>query len=164
MTRTIEDFTGIKKEVECIGCACAAAGKDVSGFIIESDLFHAHQDQEVPISGFVILSTKRHIGSVDEFTDEEAKEFIDLLRKIRRAQRKILGIETVYLIQEEDTADHFHLWMLPRYEWMNDEEKFGRRVSSARPILKYAKEHMKTKENIAKVVESASKLRTFLKG
>lgn len=162
MTRIIEDFTGEKKEVSCIGCACAEAGKDIPGFIFETDLFHAHQDQEVPIPGFVILSTKRHIDSVDQFTDKEAEEFIMLLQKIRRAQREVLGIEKVYLIQEEDTADHFHMWLLPRYEWMKDEEKFGRRVSSARPVLKYAQEHLKTSENIAEVEKSAEKLREFL--
>lgn len=162
MTRTIEDFTGKKKEVSCIGCACAEAGKNVPGFVFETDLFHAHQDQEVPIPGFVILSTKRHVESIDTFTDEEATEFVTLLRKIRSAQREVLGIETVYLIQEEDTADHFHMWLLPRYEWMKDEEKFGRRVSSARPVLKFAQENMKTPENIAEVKESAEKLRNFL--
>lgn len=160
--RTIEDFTGAKKEVDCIGCACVEAGTAVPGHIIETELFQAHQDQEVPIPGFVILATKRHIASVDEFTENEAAEFVALLRRIRHAQRTVLGIATVYLIQEEDTRDHFHLWLLPRYEWMNDEEKFGRRVSSARPVLKHAREHMKTPDNIAEVLASAARLRDFL--
>lgn len=160
--RIIEDFTGVKKEVTCIGCACTEAGKDVPGYIIETELFHAHQDQEVPIPGFVILSTKRHIESISDFTDAEASEFIALARRIRQAQREVLDIENVYLIQEEDTVDHFHLWMLPRYGWMKDEEKFGRKVGSARNVLKYARENMKTPENIALVKESANRLRDFL--
>lgn len=163
MTRIIEDFTGAKKEVKCIGCACSEAGKAVPGYVIETELFHAHQDQEVPIPGFVILSTKRHIDSIADFTDAEASEFIALARHIRQAQREVLGIENVYLIQEEDTEDHFHLWLLPRYEWMQDEAKFGRKVGSARNVLKYAEEQMKTPENIALVKESAEKLRDYLK-
>jgi len=159
--RIIEDFTGVKKEIKCIGCAITEAGKNVSGYIIETDLFHAHQDYENPISGFVVLSTKRHIKSFDEFTDEEAAEFIALVRKIRKAQREVLGIEYVYFIQEEDTEDHFHMWFLPRYEWMNDVEKFGRKVSSARPVLQFAKTHMKTPENIVSVKEAAEKLRNY---
>lgn len=162
MARTIEDFTGVKKEVDCLGCAIVEAGKDVPGYVIETDFFHAHQDHEVPLSGFVILSSKRHIKSVDEFTDEEASDFIDLVRKIRSAQREVLGIDTVYFVQEEDTRDHFHLWFLPRYEWMNDAEKFGQKVSSARPVLAYARAHMKTPEIIAEVKESAEKLRKYL--
>ncbi|MEP7162984.1 MAG: diadenosine tetraphosphate hydrolase [Candidatus Moraniibacteriota bacterium] len=162
MTRIIEDFTGKKREVECIGCTCAELGKDTPGYILETELFHIHQDQEVPIPGFVILSTKRHIESVADFTDEEIKEFGELLRKIRMAQREVLDIEKVYLVQEEDTRDHFHMWMLPRYEWMLDEAKFGKKVSSARPILTYARENMKTPENITAVQEAAEKLRKFL--
>lgn len=161
--RIIEDFTGAKKEMMCIGCACTEAGQDVPGYVIETELFHAHQDQEVPIPGFVILSTKRHIESIADFTDAEASEFIILARRIRQAQRDVLGIEHVYLIEEEDTADHFHLWLLPRYEWMKDEVQFGRKVGSARNVLQYAQEHMKTAENIVLVKESADKLRDFLK-
>lgn len=163
MTRIIEDFTGTKKEVRCIGCACTEAGKDVPGYVIETELFHAHQDQEVPIPGFVILSTKRHIESITDFTDAEASEFIMLARHIRQAQREVLGIENVYLIQEEDTVDHFHLWLLPRYDWMKDEAHFGSKVGSARNVLKFARENMKTPENIALVNESAEKLRKYLK-
>lgn len=163
MTRIIEDFTGTKKEITCIGCACTEAGRDVPGYVIETELFHAHQDQEVPIPGFVILSTKRHVTSVADFTDGEISEFAGLVRRIRVAQREVLGIETVYLIQEEDTEDHFHLWLLPRYEWMEDQARFGRKVGSARSVLEYAQEHMKTPENVALVKESAEKLRNYLK-
>lgn len=162
MNRIIEDFAGVKKETKCIGCSCAVEGKSVPGYILETNLFHAHQDQEVPIPGFVILSTKRHIQSVGEFTDDETREFADLMRRIRQAQREALGIENIYLIQEEDTEDHFHLWFLPRYEWMKNEEKFGRKVGSSRAVLQYAIENMKTTENIAKVKESAEKLREYL--
>ncbi len=162
MVRTIEDFTGAEKEVVCIGCACAAAGETVPGYVIETELFHAHQDQEVPIPGFVILSTKRHVDSIADFTDAEASEFILLARRIRQAQREVLGIEHVYLVQEEDTEDHFHLWLLPRYDWMKDEAKFGRKVGSARNVLKFAEQHMKTPDNIASVMDAANKVKEFL--
>src|SRR3990167_2432602 len=133
--RIIEDFTGAKKEMDCIGCAITEAGKDQPGHII----------------GF------------DEFTDEEAAEFIGLVREIRRAQRQVLGIETVYFIQEENNiGSHFHLWFLPRYEWMNDEAKFGKKLNSARPVLQFSKTHMKTPKNIAAVKEAAEKLRLYL--
>ncbi|MFZ1626511.1 MAG: diadenosine tetraphosphate hydrolase [Candidatus Moraniibacteriota bacterium] len=161
MTRTIEDFTGVKKDVKCIGCACATAGQSIAGYVNETELFHVHQDQEVPIPGFVILSTKRHVDSITDFTDAEANEFIALARRIRQAQREVLGIEHVYLVQEEDTEDHFHLWMLPRYDWMKDEAKFGRKVGSAHNVLKFAEQNMKTPDNIALVIDAANKLKEF---
>lgn len=160
--RIVEDFTGLKKNVDCIGCFLNEKGEDSPGYIIATSLFHAHQDYENPIPGFVVLATRRHIKSIDAFTEREAAEFIKLVRKIRKAQREVLGIETVYLVQEEDTEDHFHLWFLPRYDWMNNVEKFGRKISSARPVLQFAKTHMKTPENIAVVKASVEKLRNYL--
>ncbi len=161
-TRAIEDYRGEKREIACLGCYYREAGEDVPGHILSADLFHAHQDHEIPIPGFVILSTRRHIKSIDEFTDEEAREFIDLVRRIRRALREALGIERIYFIQEEDTPDHFHVWFLPRYEWMEDEARFGRKVSSARPVLEYAREHLKTPENLEAVETVVRKLRQAL--
>ncbi len=66
--------------------------------------------------------------------------------------REALGIETVYFFQNEDTDHHFHQWMFPRYDWMLS--KFGKKVESVRPIMRYTQEQMKTPENIL-VVESA---------
>ena len=160
--RVIEDYQGKKHSVDCIGCFLSGLGKDVPGYVLVTENFHAHQDFEIPIPGFIILSTRRHIKSLEQFTDMEAAEFIQMLRKIRRAQQEVLGIETVYLIQEEDSKDHFHMWMLPRYPWMEDEKKFGRKVSSARPVLEYAAKFMKTSENIAKANEATEKLRQYL--
>lgn len=159
MTRVIEDYTGKREEIDCIGCHHSALGDAVKGALVVTDLFHAHQDHEIPIPGFIILATRRHIGRIDEMTDEEATEFMSLVRRIRHAMRTALGIHEVYLVQEEDTDDHFHLWLLPRYDWMKDETKFGHKVSSARPVLEYARTTMKTPENIAAVDAAIATLR-----
>ena len=74
--------------------------------------------------------------------------------------REKLDIQTVYLVQEEDTSHHFHLWVFPRYEWMV--EKFGRKIQSVRPIMEYAREHMKTKDNLKKVDDATKKMKQFL--
>lgn len=160
--RIIENYLGEKIAVKCIGCLHNEQGDSAPGMVKVTQLFHVHQDFEVPIPGFVIVATRRHVTSIDEFTDDEAKEFVDTIRHIRRAMRETLGIENVYLIQEEDTEDHFHLWMLPRYEWMQDEQRFGRKVSSARTVLDYAKQHMKTPENVELVESLIVKLRDAL--
>jgi diadenosine tetraphosphate (Ap4A) HIT family hydrolase len=156
--RIIEDYQGQKHTVKCIGCFYNTGGKNVPGYVIATEFFHAHQDHEIPIPGFVILSTRRHVESFDQFTDAEAAEFIKLVKKIRLAQRQVLGIQKAYFIQEEDTEDHFHLWILPRYDWMNDIAKFGRKISSARPVLEYARAHLKTPDNIIEVNSAAAKL------
>ena len=162
MQRIIEDYTGKQVTVECLGCMYRERGTNVPGFIVDTDLFHAHQDFVIPIPGFVILTTKRHIKSVDEFTPEESRQFMDILIRIRKALRSALGIKTVYLVQEEDAlSGHFHLWIFPRYDWM--EEKFGREMQSIKPILEYALEHMKTEENTRSIHEAVKKLCNYLK-
>jgi len=107
--------------------------------IITTKLFNVAQDWEVPIAGFFIVAPLRKIKSISEFTDEEAIEFINLIKKVRKGMRQVLKIEEVYLFQNEDTEHGFHFWIFPRFDWM---EKFGRKIQSVRPIINYAKENM----------------------
>jgi diadenosine tetraphosphate (Ap4A) HIT family hydrolase len=127
--------------------------------MVETPFFHAHQDIAYPIPGLVILASKRHFYTMDELTDEEADDYMRLIRRIRAAQRQELGIEHVYYFYNEDTTHHFHLWMVPRYEWMYD---LGRSVESLRPALRYAREHHADLESIKEVKAAAEILRRSL--
>jgi diadenosine tetraphosphate (Ap4A) HIT family hydrolase len=127
--------------------------------VIETDYFHAHQDVAYPIKGLIILASKRHIKCFDELTEDEKTDYIDILSKIRRAQREVLGIEYVYYFYNEDTTHHFHTWMVPRYEWMYE---FGRSVESVRPVLLHARNEMNNKENIQEVMEAINALTNAL--
>ena len=73
--------------------------------------------------------------------------------------RKALDIDIVYLIQEEDTSHHFHIWVFPRYDWMS--EKFGKKTPSLRPIMEHARENLKTTENLLRVEEAVSILKAY---
>lgn len=127
--------------------------------IIITKFFDAHQDWRVAIPGFFIIESLRKIRSIAELNSEEAIEFINLIRKIRLGMKDILGIEDVYLFQNEDSKHGFHLWMFPRYQWM---EQFGRKIESVRPIMNYAKENMLNEENFQQVKESAAKMRDYM--
>lgn len=136
-------------EVECLSCALTSGMiEPEGGVVIETEYFHAHQDVAYPIKGLIILASKRHIKCFDELTEEERIDYINLLSKIRNAQRKVLGIEHVYYFYNEDTTHHFHTWMVPRYEWMYE---FGRSIESVRPVLVYSRNHMNTEENLEEV-------------
>jgi len=128
--------------------------------IIDTKHFNCHQDWEIPIPGFFILAAKRKIRSVSEFSKDEASEFIDLVVKIRKGMQDILGIKDVYLFQNEDTVHNFHLWMFPRYDWM---EKFGRKIESVRQIMNYSKNNMETEEIMNEVKECVKKMREYMK-
>jgi diadenosine tetraphosphate (Ap4A) HIT family hydrolase len=159
--KQITDFTGKTKLIGCLGCdQHNGVIENPSGFIFRTDDFGAHQDYEIPIPGFIIVDTKRHIQSIDEFTTEEKSNFMEFLIKIRKALREVLKIEIVYLVQEEDSSDHFHLWMFPRHQWM--EKEFGRKIQSVRPIMEYARQNLKTKENIDKIRTANQNLKDYL--
>lgn len=148
-----------KEQTPCLSCDLLKKQKDtIGGVIISTKHFEARQDYAVPIPGFVILSTKRHVKSIDEFTREERHEFIDLLYEIRKNMRSALNIETAYLIQEED-ASHFHLWLFPRYDWMNE---LGRKIKSVKPIMQWAQKNLQTPENLENIRDATEKLRKFL--
>jgi len=128
--------------------------------IITTKNFSVCQDWEVPIPGFFIISSKRKIRSISELTNEEAIEFINLLRKVRKGMEEVLRIKDVYLFQNEDTSHNFHLWIFPRYDWM---EMFGRKIQSVRLIINYAKENMLNEDVFKQVKDYAKKMREYMK-
>ncbi|WP_423798721.1 HIT family protein [Neobacillus sp. SAB-20_R2A] len=159
--RTITLSNGQTVEVECLSCALTSGLiHPDGGVIIETEHFHAHQDVAYPIEGLVILASKRHIKCFDELTDAEKLDYINLLTKIRKAQRDKLGIEYVYYFYNEDTTHHFHTWLVPRYEWMYE---FGRSVESVRPVLLHARNNMNDVENRRKVLTAIEALKKELK-
>jgi len=160
-TRTITNYKGEDQKIDCIGCAIEQGKINKNATIFTTDFFGAHQDYEIPIPGFIIVSTRRHIQSIDEFNEGEIADFANTLIKVRKALRQVLNIEKVYFHQEEDTSHHFHVWVFPRYDWMAD--KFGTKIESVRPIMEYAKANLKTLENLQKVDEALKKLKAFFK-
>jgi len=137
-------------EVECLSCALTSGLIEPDGgVVVETKSFHVHQDVAYPIKGLMIVASKRHVKCMDELTDAERVEYIQLLARIRKAQRDVLGIEAVYYFYNEDTTHHFHTWMVPRYEWMYE---FGRSVESVRPVLLNARNQMNDKENVDEVM------------
>ncbi|PIN75917.1 diadenosine tetraphosphate hydrolase [Candidatus Woesearchaeota archaeon CG10_big_fil_rev_8_21_14_0_10_37_12] len=127
--------------------------------VIKTDYFDIHQDWEVPIPGFFIIAPLRKLKSFDDFSDEEAIEFVNLLRKVRKGMRTILKIDEVYFFQNEDSEHGFHLWVFPRHDWMNE---FGRKIQSVRPIIDYSKENMLSDDVFKAVKDCVKKMRVFM--
>ncbi|MGX7595232.1 HIT family protein [Planococcus plakortidis] len=154
--RTITLANGETVEVECLSCALVnGLIEPEGGVVVETEHFHAHQDVAYPIPGLIILASKRHLKSLDELTEEERIDYITVLAEIRKAQRNVLGIESVYYFYNEDTTHHFHTWMVPRYDWMY---AFGRSVESVRPALLHARNEMNDEANLKSVRQAISAL------
>jgi diadenosine tetraphosphate (Ap4A) HIT family hydrolase len=122
MTRT-RDFLGQEWNIECMGCAVANGTISVPGGIIQkTDHFVVHQDPLIPLPGFLVIASLRHIQSMAEMTNREDEEFAHLLKTTHHAIKEMTKIEHLTIIQEESSI-HFHMWFFP---WTNAVvEKFG---------------------------------------
>ncbi|MFH1505922.1 MAG: HIT domain-containing protein [archaeon] len=148
---TFTSFDGKELNTDCIGCSL----KDEP--LYQTDSFEVRQDFETPIPGFLIISSKKHIKGIEDLSEEERIEFIELLYKARKALTTALNIEYVYIIQKEDTIverSHFHFWLFPRYKWM---DRFGGKIASVTEIIEYARENMKDKVKEVKAAEKKIK-------
>lgn len=157
----IKDFLNNEWSCKCIGCSIGSGEiMPPGGIIAETKNFVLHQDPEVPIKGFLIIASKEHIKSIAQLTQEEAAELFDLVYRARLAMDNIPDITEITIIQEERSG-HFHLWLLPRYEWMKD--KFENSLSSIREIMNYSKENLKSKDNLEEVLFVVDKLKDAFK-
>ena len=107
----------------------------------------------------MIVVSRRHLKGFGNLTKPEQKDLMGVLSKVRKAMEKVLGIKVVYIFQNEDSSSHFHVWMFPRFKWMNE---FGNKIESVRPIMEYARKKLKTERNLEEVKRSRNKLRKYL--
>lgn len=160
MTYPITTILGQSFTCECIGCDIAS-GKITphGGMIAETEHFILHQDPEVPIRAFFIVASKAHIQSMDQMSAAEAQECFELAYRARKIQSQLGDISEVLVLQEE-RSEHFHLWLLPRYAWMD--ERFANSLTTVREMLKYSRENRKTSEEIAEILRVVKQSRLLL--
>ena len=153
----IKDILDNEWQCNCIGCSIATGEVIPPGGIIrETENFILHQDPEIPIKGFLIIASKKHIKSISQLSFEESQELFDLVYKARRALESIDDIKEVSIIQEERSS-HFHLWLLPRYQWMDD--ICINSLSTIREIMNYARENCKTTKYINEILMTVELIR-----
>jgi diadenosine tetraphosphate (Ap4A) HIT family hydrolase len=156
----IIDIQSREVECQCLGCVIAAGElAPPGGLIAETASFVLHQDPEVPIKGFLIAASKRHIRSLAEMSREEAQELFDLVYRARLALRRLEDIQAVTIIHEERSS-HFHLWLLPRYAWMD--AKFAHSLTSIREMMRDAKENRKTPAVVQEILACVELLKKEL--
>lgn len=142
----------------CIGCSLAKGEiKPYGGIIYESKYFIVVSDIEVPIPGFIIISAKRHISSILDFSKEELNDFNNLLIQTRKAISQALPNIKISLIQKE-IRSHFHFWFMPKLSWM---EQFGDKLSGISEILEYSKKNLKTESNLKEILKINNQIKNY---
>ena len=157
---SVVDFLGNTWSFECMGCAIAAKGLEVPGGILyEGKHVVLVTDCIIPIPGFLIVQMKRHVHSFAELSDEERKELGDVMACAERALKELGITKQVTLVQEE-RSKHFHVWVFPALEWM--EQKFGSGVKYLDDIITYAKNNV-TENDKKEIVVVAGKVKEYFK-
>ncbi len=148
------------KEIEldkCPGCEFANHNFSLScGIAYENDTFILSQDWELPIPGFMILSSKKHIVSLSEFSDEERDEMFNIVNKTINILKKNNVCYKFNVIFEEKR--HFHIWIMPRYEWMS--KCTDDIIGNLGKIQDYAKKNYKNKDTFDKIKEVSNLIKS----
>jgi diadenosine tetraphosphate (Ap4A) HIT family hydrolase len=148
----ITDILGQKWRVECMGCAIGASTMTPpGGFIAENDSCYMHHDPLVPIEGFLVVASRRHVRSLEELTPEEHADFASLLRLGRQVLCHVADVRAFSLIQEE-ASSHLHAWFFP---WLNRiVEYYGSAsLGHIRPAMERAMKTSNTPAQRARVLQ-----------
>ena len=129
-----KDFLGNEWEVDCMACAISEGSISIPGGLIKrTQYFFVNQDTLIPLPGFLVIASTRHIQSISEMNDMEYDELSKLIRDTHRAIKDVTNIEYLTIVQEERSI-HFHLWFFP---WTRDViERYGKpSLSKIRDIM-----------------------------
>ena len=155
----IEDLTGQKHKLnDCLGCEIIRGNLTPFGGVLYKDNeFAITQDYELPINGFIIISTVRHIEKFTELNDSERINLVNLINKTLSVLRANEIAEEFNVILEEKQGIHFHVWLMPRHKWML--EKFGKVIKNIKPIQDYALSYLKTEDNFEQIKKTCEILK-----
>ena len=107
------DFLGNFWEYACMGCAIADGTMLPPGEMIKrTKQFCVHQDPLIPLPGFLVIASTRHIHSIAQMQAGEYEEFSNLVKRTHQAIKAVVGVEYLTIVQEEH-SHHFHLWFFP---------------------------------------------------
>lgn len=162
----VKSFNGKMIDVgDCMGCTKAINNGNTEinpGEIMRTKNFDISQDFELPINGFIVIGSIRHIESINEMTMEEKKELIELIDIIIKSLKKLNVCSQYDVVWEEKDNNHFHVWLMPRHQYLLD--AMGTNImKKIGELFNYAKNNLRTEENLKSINETIEKLKQELK-
>jgi diadenosine tetraphosphate (Ap4A) HIT family hydrolase len=110
---TTKDFLGNEWDITCMGCAISNHSMLAPGGLVQkTQHFCVHQDPLIPLPGFLVIASLRHIQFIVDMRESEYEEFSRLLWITHAAIKKVTGVQYLTMVQEE-YSKHFHLWFFP---------------------------------------------------
>lgn len=139
------DIFGNEIHFDCMGCDIANHKLiPPGGYVYEDNFINVSADPEIPIKGFMVLGINRHIKSLNEMSETERNDIMNILNTTIENIKKANIAKEVLLIQEE-RASHFHIWIVPIHDWMN---KFGKSVRNIKEIIDYSKQNFDESQRV----------------
>ena len=136
------------EKVDFDGCPGCAYGRHEfvlpCGMAYEDEDFTLSQDWELPIVGFFVVSPKRHVSKLSELTLDEQVNIFGIVDEVIKILRNHQICDEFNVVFEEKGGRHFHIWIMPRQEWML--ELFGNPTGNIKKVFEYAKKNMRTEE------------------
>ncbi len=151
------------EEIVFNGCpGCAYAKHEFSlpcGIAFQNERFTLSQDWELPIDGFfVVCPTERHVEFFNDLTQNERNEMFDIVNKTISILKSHNICQTFNIIIQEKKGVHLHVWIYPQHEWIKT--KFGNSMAKVKEIFDYAKQNLRTPENLEKIKQTSNLLKT----
>lgn len=129
------DFLGNTWPSKCMGCTINSNEIIVPGGIIcKTRYYSVLQDPFVPLSGFLVINSHRHIQCITEMTKEEYEEYSSLFLITKIVLRKIYP-ETKFTVIQEDSSQHYHTWFFPWNPEVISDHKCKPYLSDIRKIM-----------------------------
>lgn len=142
------------------GCKSCAIGNHAItnlpvGYLYEDELINVTIDPEIPIKGFIVIGTQRHVATTTLMTRDERIRIEDITNKVKLAL-EFLGQKNILLF-EDGFVEHYRRWIIPSDDWMF---QFGR-GKNLKQITMYARKNM-TMEQKREMLLFAEKVKKFL--
>ena len=130
----------------CIACSIYTGRYNPPGGILyASDGFIIHQDPLVAIPGFLIISPKRHIYSIDEMTPLERNRLGHMIALAEQAIKSTTKVNYISVIQEDHSRKgHLHIWLFPWHDFIVKEYDVS--LSSMRSIINHYQKDMQYRD------------------
>ncbi len=155
------DGTTIKTKERCRGCFLK--NNKINKYldpIFENEQIIVSQDMEYPVPAFYIISSTKHISSIEQMDKDMRYNISEMIYIIRKGLQEKFNIKNVTIIQEEKDIDsHFHIWILPIWEKILKSDK-PRIVEEN--ILEYM-QLFDFKVTSSKIIECNNIMKNFIK-
>lgn len=142
----------------CPGCAYAKHEFELPcGMVYENENFTISQDWELPIQGFMIVSPRRCVDKFSDLSQDEKNEMFSLVDKTIKILRQENICDRFDVIFEEKENRHLHVWIMPRYKWMED--LVGNIIGNIGTVFTYAKENFRNEETYIRIKKISNTLK-----